>query len=98
MKTITLKEAYSILEEASAIIIDGSVVTYPSLSDLEDDDTNEFMYLTWDDEGQVYELKFNEGDNQKIIIVGSSMFLHDTNSDGIEDHIQITILTTKELE
>jgi hypothetical protein len=99
MKTITLKEAYQILEDASAIILDDSVLVYPSLSDLEDDDTNEFLYIQWDDEdGQEYTLKFCEGDNQEVKVVGSSMFLYDTDADGEEDHIQITILTTKELE
>jgi len=98
MKKITLKEAYQILEDASAIILDGSVLVYPALSDLEDDDTNEFLYIQWDDEGEGYNLKFCEGDNQEVKIVGSSMFLYDTDSNGEEDHTQITILTTKELE
>jgi len=97
MKTITIKEAYQILEDASAIILDGSVLVYPSLSNLEDDDTNEFLYIQWDDEGEGYNLKFNEGDNQEVTIIGSSMFLYDTDSDAEEDHTQITILTTKEL-
>jgi hypothetical protein len=98
MKTITLTEAHRILEDASAIILDGSVLVYPSLSDLEDDDTNEFLYIQWEDEGEGYNLKFMEGDNQEVKIVGSSMFLYDTDSNGEEDHTQITILTTKELE
>jgi hypothetical protein len=98
MKTITLKEAYNILQDASAIIIDGSVLVYPALSDLEDDDTNEFLYIQWDDEGEGYNLKFCEGDNQEVRIVGSSMFLYDTDANGEEDHTQLTILITKELE
>jgi hypothetical protein len=98
MKKITLKEAYNILEDASAVIINDDVVLYPSLSDLEDDDTNEFLYFCWDDGGLEYSLKFYEGDNQEVEVVGSSMFLYDTDADGEEDHTQITILTTKELE
>ena len=99
MKTITLKEAYQILEDASAIILDDSVLVYPALDMIEGSDENEFLYLSWDDEdGQEYSLKFCEGENQEVKVVGSSMFLYDTDSDGEEDHIQITILTTKELE
>ena len=98
MKTITLKEAYRILEDASAVIID-DVVLYPSLWELTDDETNEFLYLEWEnDGGRLFTLKFNEGDNQEVKVVGSSMFLYDTDANGEEDHIQITILTTKELE
>ena len=98
MKKITLKEAYQILQDASAIILDDSVLVYPALSELKDDDTNEFLYVQWDDEGEGYNLKFNEGDNQEVRIVGSSMFLYDTDSNEDEDHTQITILTIKELE
>ena len=94
MKTITLKEAFQILEDASAIIVDDSILVYPSLSELEDDELNEFMYLSWDDEGLEYNVKFNEGENQEVKVSGSSIFLIDT--DGEEN--QITILTTKELE
>lgn len=98
MKTITLKEAYQILQDASAIILDDSVLVYPCLSELEDDDTNEFLYIQWEDEGEGYNLKFNEGDNQEVKVVGSSMFLYDTDSEGEDDHIQIIILIPKELE
>lgn len=99
MKSIPLEEAYKILEDASAIIIDDSVLVYPALSDLEFSDENEFMYLTWSDEdGQDYDLKFAEGDNQQVKVSGSSIFLLDTDAEAEEDAIQITILTTKELE
>ena len=99
MKTIPLEEAYKILEDASAIIIDDNVLVYPALSDLEFSDENEFMYLTWSDEdGQGYTLKFEEGDNQQVKVSGSSIFLLDTDAEADEDAIQITILTTKELE
>jgi len=98
MKNIPLEDAYKILEDASAIIINDSILVYPCLSDLEYSDENEFMYISWDEEGLEYNLNFCEGDNQMVKIVGSSMFLYDTDSNGEEDHTQITILTTKELE
>jgi len=99
MKTIPLEEAYNILAEASAIIVDDGVLVYPTLSDLEFSDENEFLYITWSDEdGQEYDLHFAEGDNQEVKISGSSMFLIDTDAEGEEDATQITILTGKELE
>ena len=98
MKTITLKEAYQILEDANAVIIDNDVVLYPSLEPISGDELNEFLFFRWDDGGLEYTLKFLEGDNQEVKVVGSSMFLYDTESEGEDDHIQITILITKELE
>jgi hypothetical protein len=96
MKTITLKEAFQILEDSSAVVINDHVLVYPALSDLQDDELNEFLYFAWDEEGLEYELHFNEGDNQEVKVSGSSMFLVDEDSDG--EDTQITILTTKNLE
>ena len=98
MKTITLKEAYHILEDASAVIIDNDVVLCPSLEPISGDELHEFLFFRWDDGWLELTLKFLEGDNQEVKISGSSMFLYDTESEGENDHIQITILTTKELE
>jgi len=95
MKKITLKEAYRILEDASAVIIDDDVVLYPSLSELKEDDTNEFLFFRWDDGGFEYVVRFEEWRNQEVEVVGSSMFLY---AEGDNEHTQITILTTKELE
>lgn len=95
MKTITLKEAFAILEDCPAIIIEDGVLVYPSLSDLEYSDENEFLYIGWEDEiGQEYSVKFAEGENSEVRISGSSMFLIDT--EGEENHI--TILEPKNLE
>ena len=94
MKTITLKEAHDLLQDASAVIINGSFLGYPSIWDLHNNDENEFLYFSLD-EGNI---KFREGDNKIVKICGSSMFLYDIYADGEEDHTQITILTTKELE
>ena len=94
MKKIPLQEAYKILEDASAIIVDDGVLVYPALAELEFSDENEFLYITWSDEdGQEYDLHFAEGDNQEVKISGSSMFLIDTDAEGEEDATQITILT-----
>jgi hypothetical protein len=65
---------------------------------IEGSDENEFLFFRWDDGGLEYTLKFCEGDNQEVKLVGSSMFLYDTDADGKEDYTQLTILITKELE
>jgi uncharacterized Fe-S center protein len=89
MKTITLKEAIHILENCSAIITD-NCVTYPSVYEGED----EFLTISWSDGYDDFSDSFQEADNQTIKIVGSSMFL--TDSDG--DDYQITILGPQNLE
>jgi len=98
MKKITLKEAHIILEKANAVILNDDVVLYPSLWELRDDDTNEFLYFRWDDGGLEYTLTFKEGDNQEVKVSGSSICLIDTNAKDKNDYTEITILTTKELE
>ena len=98
MKTITLKEAHQILQDCAAVIINDYTLLYPSLDDLKDDESNEFMYLSWEDEGLKYNLKFCEGDNLVVQISGSSMFLYDTDANDETDHTQLTILDSKNLE
>jgi hypothetical protein len=99
MKKITLEEAYRILQNASAVIIDDNALIYHSLYDLEGDDENEFLYLSWDDEdGCGFSLKFAEKDNREVTVSGCCMFLYDTDSEGEDDHTQITILNPTNLE
>ena len=95
MKIITLKEAYNILQDASAVIIDDNVLVYPALDMIEGSDENEFLYLSWDDEGLGYEVKFCEGDNQEVEVAGSSLFFYAV---GDIYRTEVTILTKKELE
>lgn len=95
MKIITLKEAFEILENCSAIIIDDDVLIYPGLyEELTGEDDNEFMYLSWESEGMEYGIKFNEGLNKAVKVIGSFLFLIDTEG----EERQITILEPKNLE
>lgn len=98
MKTVTLKEAYYILSLASAVIINESTVVYPSLWELTGEGENEFLYLSWEDEGRDYSLKFNEGDNLEAKIEGCCLFLYDTDANDDDDQTMLTILTPKQLE
>jgi hypothetical protein len=94
MKTISLKEAHQILSECSAVIIDDNAVVYPFTADLEDDDSNEFMYLSWDDDGLDFSVKFIEGNNKEVAVNGSTMVLYDNEG----DVTKLTILVGKNLE
>ena len=94
MKIIPLVEAVEILENASAIII-SDTVTYPASADLTGEPDNQFLYVSWvGDEGEDYAVKFEEGPNQNVKIVGSRVFLIDDEG----DKHQITVLVPQNLE
>jgi len=97
MKTITLKEAYNILEQSSAVIINKHALVYPAVWELNGDAENEFLYLSWEDDGQDYYLKFCEGDNHSVKIEGCCLFLFDTDAND-DDLTELTILAPKQLE
>ena len=80
MKTITLKQALDILEQAEAIIIvDCETVVFGSL----DPDSEEFYEATWDDGGfHDYRLVLNAADNQSPKIDGNSLVFKE--QDGLE--------------
>jgi hypothetical protein len=100
MKTITLEEAFRLLQDKTdAIILGDGTLLYPALANLTGEDENQFMYLSWQDEmGGDYALKFCEGDNRAVTVVGSSMFLYDTDAEEDADHTQINLLRTVQLE
>jgi len=93
MKEITLKEAYQILEDCSAVTIDDNALVYPGLNELTGDPQEEFLSLNWEEEGEEYGVHFLEGQNQNCTVSGCSLFLID--SEGEEN--QITILVPKQL-
>ena len=95
---IPLQKAFEILQDASAVIINDQIVVYPCLADLDGDETNEFLSIAWDEDGLEYILKFNEGDNQEVEVIGSSMFLYDTDTMDENDYTHITILVPQNLE
>ena len=92
MITITLNQAHAILEKASAFIWndDFRFVTYGSLSDLiVDDPDNEFFYLSGkNDNGECYDVRFNQGANELVQIDGPVMILNDDEG----DPIRVTVL------
>ena len=94
MKTITLEEAYKILENCSGVIVDDGAILYPSVWELNGKDENEFLYLSWEEEGLEFNVKFNEGSNREVKVSGCSMFL----IEGDGEETQLTILVPQNLE
>jgi hypothetical protein len=90
MKTIGLKEAHKRLIDCSAVIVDNNALVYPSLEDIENDPENQFLYISWEDEGQVFSVKCMEQNNQTVKVSddGSLMLLEDIEG----DRIQLTLL------
>lgn len=78
---ITLSKAHELLNDCAAVILDHTV-TYPALEDLTGERDNIFLRASWtDSDFQDYELKFEEGMNKEVEIVGTSMFLMDTTGE-----------------
>jgi len=95
MKTISLAESFSRLEQAAAVIVDDTVLTYPGLSDLDGEDTNEFLCVNWTDEdGWDYSIVANEADNREVIVndVGQLVFMG-----GDDQAFTVTLLTNWKL-
>jgi hypothetical protein len=96
MKKIPLQEAYQILEEASAIVVEDQVL-FPVLSPPKGENHHTFLLLEWEDSEKLwYELEFDEGENQTVAVSGSSLFLFP--NDTPEEEVQITVLQEKNLE
>jgi hypothetical protein len=78
MKSIPLYNAYSLLRECRAVVIDGKCVEPYNISYSEDPE-NEFLILQWeeelDDEMLSVEVSFREGDNQMVEVDKKVMLL-----------------------
>ena len=67
MKTIPLKTAHELIDNAAAIIADHDALMYPSVSDLTGEADNEFLYIGWTDgDGYEFQIKATEGPNQNV--------------------------------
>ena len=100
MKTITLKKARDILKEAQnegAVIPDGDGPIWPYVEKLNGKPYHEFLLLQLCGGlrfSQGPEYSFREGDNKKVEVLGSSMFLMST----IGKKIEVKILKERNLE
>ena len=84
---ITLNKAFDLLSGCAAIIFTNEGRDHlikPSLSELDGGEENEFMYLSWTDQIDNFYMKFTEGCNSTVTILGSSMKLVDSDGDWID--------------
>ena len=90
VKEITLRKAFEILQQCTAVILEGRFVE-PHLYEIEDEYGNEFMSLQWSEEFEGSELdfvvSFNEGDNLKVPLEGCELTL--VNSEGEEETLTL---------
>ena len=88
MKDILLHDAYNLIRQSAGVLLEGRFVE-PHLFDIEEDYSNEWMTLQWVEEYDGEELDvvvdFKEGDNQKVVLDGSSLIL--VNSEGEEEEL-----------
>lgn len=94
--TIPLKQAMALLQESSAIILDGSVVTYAN----PDEEGDPFLEVSWEDEdGNRFEYDFDRCNNEQVQFAGGSLWLIPTNmASENEEPMQITLLEPMNLE
>jgi len=93
MKTVSIEEAFELIQEASAVQLNSGTLMYPELYDLGYPD-QEFMYLSLDETRMVETIHFFEKDNKTVKVSDSSMFLYDSYG----NCRKITILIQKQLE
>lgn len=91
MKTLTLAEAWKLIDSCSAVIWDDDhrFVIYPDFVDLTGKPDDEWLFLGGeDDDGRAYSVKFTEGENANVRMDGADMFLTDTEG----EEIKVTLL------
>ena len=90
VKEINLQQAYDLLQQSAAVVLDGRLIE-PILLGVEKDESNEFMYIDWEeeyeDETLTVDISFIEGDNQIVLVDGSKMIL--INSEGTEEELTL---------
>jgi hypothetical protein len=78
VKEITLRKAFEILQQCTAVILEGRFVE-PHLYEIEDEYGNEFMSLQFEEEhdGELlsFVVGFLEGDNLKVPLEGCELTL-----------------------
>ena len=87
-KEISIQDAYHILRQCIGVMLEDRFIE-PSIFDIEDDYSNEWLSLQWEEEyrGEILDVvvAFTEGDNKKVLLEGSEMTL--VNTDGEEETI-----------
>jgi hypothetical protein len=84
IKDILLHDAIHLLRQCSGVLLEGRYIE-PHLHETEDENSNEFLSLQWQEEfeGEVLDVvvSFNEGDNIKVPLEGSELTLVSTEGE-----------------
>lgn len=87
---IPLHDAVHIIRQCTGVLLEGRYLE-PHLLEIEDDYSNEWMTLQWEevycDEELDVVVAFTEGDNQRVLLEGSTLTL--VNSDGDEEELTL---------
>ena len=84
-ETISLKYACMLLDDASAVIINDTALTYPAVETLTDEPDNEFFYVSWtDDAGYEYKVTAVEENNQEVLIENGSLIFIDNEGESFK--------------
>lgn len=87
---ITLEKAEALLEECAGVQIDGNLVSF-SMSDLEGQEDNQWLHLSWEDEFDEFSISFDERANPRI--AKGELILTDTEG----EDVALTLLRVWEL-
>lgn len=98
LSRMNLDEAYDLLCDCNAIVVNGIYIMIPKLNELTEEDENVFMALSWSVKGLTYELYFREGNNIEIPIQNTKMFLLDDKSEDDKDFTEVSLLFEMNLE
>lgn len=89
-REISIQDAYHILRQCIGVMLEDRFIE-PSIFDIEDDYSSEWLSLQWEEEyrGEILDVvvAFTEGDNQKVLLEGSEMTL--VSTDGEEETITL---------
>jgi len=70
---ISFDTAIALIQEASAVIVDGDAVVYPTMV-TDDEPEDDYIHLRWlDAESNEYDYSLNRGDNIEVEIVKSTL-------------------------
>lgn len=87
---IKLQEALDLIVSADVVKLvdgDGYIVPHMTTDDVVGDPTNEVMHVVWEDDGQEFGFKANEGENLEVERDGHKLTFIDTEGEPFELHL-----------
>lgn len=79
-KTITIEKAIELMQNSSALLCDGVTVLFGNIS--HDEEDKNFLEISWEDEGNLFEFSFSEEKNKVVEVDSGSMWLEPNEDEG----------------